>query len=250
MASNAAELSSNVIATKYAYVAAATLLFWDIGLTFDEEACIPDCLCASSGMTSCLADRKGVEGQKDVRDDTLLLPQFIWDPSDTVAIVNMTACFLIILPHLTFLIRSVLLIAVFLLTAWKSYETYKIARNTRSLKLVTILFRDGFIYYIGMLRLLCHLYNIVETFWIRGTLVIICVSLINFMIWIFDPFASYLAVGTSPSQVDEIFAGNDLFQTAIEYSGHARASGCDLPGHWSNRRIHVVDNIAIVYTTV
>ncbi|KAG2012066.1 hypothetical protein CC2G_012111 [Coprinopsis cinerea AmutBmut pab1-1] len=123
-----------------------------------------------------------------------------------VAIVNMTACFLIILPHLTFVpaarkiglvgclsgcthpICQPLLItfwipfllfetSVFLLTAWKSYETYKIARNTRSLKLVTILFRDGFIYYI----------------------VIICVSLINFMIWIFDPFASYLAVGLMKS---------------------------------------------------
>ncbi|KAF9054618.1 hypothetical protein BJ165DRAFT_1440132 [Panaeolus papilionaceus] len=62
---------------------------------------------------------------------------------------------------------------VFFLTIWKSYtsfESFRRCRRPGQETLVELMLRDGLIYYVG-------------------------VSLCNFMIWIIDPFASYLAVG-------------------------------------------------------
>jgi len=65
---------------------------------------------------------------------------------------------------------------VFVLTGWRSYQSLSISslcpRSSRS-SIVTILSRDGLIYYI----------------------VIMSVSICNFLMWILDPFASYMAVG-------------------------------------------------------
>ncbi|KAF9038707.1 hypothetical protein BJ165DRAFT_1597042 [Panaeolus papilionaceus] len=65
---------------------------------------------------------------------------------------------------------------VFFLTIWKSYasfETYRRAQRAGRDTLVDVIIRDGLIYFV----------------------VIMAVSLCNFLIWITDPFASYLAVG-------------------------------------------------------
>ncbi|TEB28798.1 hypothetical protein FA13DRAFT_1735324 [Coprinellus micaceus] len=64
--------------------------------------------------------------------------------------------------------------SIFLLTVWKSYSTFMATQlrgdNYGKRLIEALLFRDGMIYYLAT-------------------------SLMNFFIWIFDPFASYLAVG-------------------------------------------------------
>ncbi|KAH6915690.1 hypothetical protein BKA70DRAFT_1253505 [Coprinopsis sp. MPI-PUGE-AT-0042] len=236
-------ITSNVIATKFAYVASATLLFWDMGLTFRQEVSRVWGAKRTLGTTLFFCNRY-LPPAIFIFD---LYAQFRWNPSmkfcknyelastllDFVAIaiveavlvmrthalyqnvkllwflcalavaatVNMLTCFLMILPKETFVPASTLglhgclsgcasplckplLIAfwvpfivfettIFLLTAYKSWQAYKVGADRRSSRLIGILFRDGLIYYI----------------------VIICVSLFNFFIWVFDPFASYLAVG-------------------------------------------------------
>ncbi|KAF8159258.1 hypothetical protein B0H34DRAFT_396508 [Crassisporium funariophilum] len=118
-----------------------------------------------------------------------------------VSIINMLTCFLIVFRYETFIPASLigfkgclsgctsslcqpLLIAfwipfflletlVFSLTAWKSYKSYTTMKLNGSSNLMAVLMRDGVLYYI----------------------VIMSVSICNFLIWIVDPFASYLAVG-------------------------------------------------------
>lgn len=63
---------------------------------------------------------------------------------------------------------------IFGLTGWKTYKSLNSsARFSRFPSVITILFRDGLVYYIVMMSL----------------------SVCNFLIWIADPYASYLAVG-------------------------------------------------------
>lgn len=60
------------------------------------------------------------------------------------------------------------------LTGWKSFKSLNSsARFSRFPSIIMILFRDGLVYYIVMMSL----------------------SVCNFLIWIADPYASYLAVG-------------------------------------------------------
>ncbi|KAF9054626.1 hypothetical protein BJ165DRAFT_1590508 [Panaeolus papilionaceus] len=66
---------------------------------------------------------------------------------------------------------------VFCLTLWKSYLSFRELKKARfpgrALTCIEIIARDGLVYYV----------------------VIMAVSIVNFLIWIVDPFASYLAVG-------------------------------------------------------
>ncbi|TFK17666.1 hypothetical protein FA15DRAFT_675918 [Coprinopsis marcescibilis] len=236
-------ITANVVATKYAYVASATLLFYDISLTFEKEVATvwqakktlgtslffinrylppviffldlaaqfrfnPDVkFCKNYELSSTILDFAAiavVEAVLIMRTHALYQNQkllYALCALGIISIINMATCFLIVLNYLTFVPASTLglvgclsgctspvcrplLIAfwipfmlfetlVFALTARKSYTSYRIARNNQTTRLVSMLFRDGLVYYI----------------------IIICVSLFNFFIWIFDPFASYLAVG-------------------------------------------------------
>jgi len=62
---------------------------------------------------------------------------------------------------------------IFVLTAWQSYQYFMSTSISSSTPIIQVLARDGLLYYV----------------------VIMCVSICNFLIWILDPFASYLAVG-------------------------------------------------------
>ncbi|KAF5340978.1 hypothetical protein D9611_005886 [Ephemerocybe angulata] len=264
---NPVVIGESLIATKYAYAASATILFWDIALTVDQEyqrvwkakktlgttlffcnrylppaiflldllgdgaSSIPmgsynevvrlACLWEFSVFTSVSNSCKNYEYSSTLLDfisiaivecvlimrthalyqSTLLLVSLA--VLGLLSIVNMLICFLIIIKQETFVPASALglvgclsgctgpmckplLIAfwvpflvfettIFTLTAWKSFKTFRLKRQSgsKSARLIEILFRDGLIYY----------------------LVIMATSLMNFFIWILDPFASYLAVG-------------------------------------------------------
>ncbi|KAF9054628.1 hypothetical protein BJ165DRAFT_1440164 [Panaeolus papilionaceus] len=70
---------------------------------------------------------------------------------------------------------------VFVLTVWRSYTSFLAFKRRRPsgfrTTFIEIIVRDGLVYYV----------------------VIMAVSIVNFLIWIIDPFASYLAVGLMKS---------------------------------------------------
>ncbi|KAF6753395.1 hypothetical protein DFP72DRAFT_901582 [Ephemerocybe angulata] len=242
---NPVVIGESLIATKYAYAASATILFWDIALTVDQEYQRVWKAKKTLGTTLFFCNRY-LPPAIFLLD---LVAQFRWDPTmkfcknyeysstlldfisiaivecvlimrthalyqstlllvslavlGLLSILNMLICFLIIIKQETFVPASALglvgclsgctgpmckplLIAfwvpflvfettIFTLTAWKSFKTFRLKRQSgsKSARLIEILFRDGLIYY----------------------LVIMATSLMNFFIWILDPFASYLAVG-------------------------------------------------------
>ncbi|KAF8880211.1 hypothetical protein CPB84DRAFT_1851894 [Gymnopilus junonius] len=169
-------LFSSLNSTKYATVASATVLLWDIALTLDLEVYI-----------------SGVEGKKDFGNISILreslhatllfaydlYSQFLFSPSIIqaplalgvvcrAAPAPLSASFDCLL--VPFFVFETL---VFALTLWKSYTSAKVMKLTQSMNIIKVLARDGILYYV----------------------VIISISLCNFLIWILDPFASYVAVG-------------------------------------------------------
>jgi len=240
-------LLSSVAATKYATVASATFLVWDMALTLDVEISrvwhvkqtlgttlfflnryIPPLLfafdlasqfmaspsiqfCKNYEITSTILDLVSIaviECVLVMRTHALYQNKVLLSLLASLCIASMAVmltCFLIVFKYETFIPASTigfrgclsgctsslcqpLLIAfwvpfflfetlVFVLTLWKSYKSFKILRLTGSRNIIKILVRDGVMYYV----------------------VIMSVSICNFLIWILDPFASYLAVGLMKS---------------------------------------------------
>ncbi|KDR80939.1 hypothetical protein GALMADRAFT_1116183 [Galerina marginata CBS 339.88] len=239
-------LLSSLTATKYATVASATVLVWDMALTLDLEVSrvwrvkktlgttlffinryLPPVLfvfdlsfhahpidtseCKNYELSSTILDLVSIgviECVLVMRTHALYQNKILLSLLAFLCIASMAimlTCFLIVLRYETFIPASTigfkgclsgctsplcqpLLIAfwvpffcfetlVFVLTVWKSYKSFKVLRLSGSNNIVRIIVRDGLLYYV----------------------VIMSVSICNFLIWILDPFASYLAVGLMKS---------------------------------------------------
>ncbi|KAF8194697.1 hypothetical protein BJ912DRAFT_924159 [Pholiota molesta] len=219
-----------IIAGKYATVASATVLVWDIALTFDREVSRVWRVKKTVGTTLFF-----LQVQNRYLPPLLfgfdLFSQFVSAPSINIhqysylvsiaiiecvlvmrtqalypyrrvllflstlciaSMVVMLTCFLLVFKMETFLpadeigLRGCLsgctspLCRPLLIAFWVpflAFETLLAARMSGSTTILRILARDGILYYI----------------------VIMSVSICNFLIWILDPFASYLAVGLMKS---------------------------------------------------